>query len=192
MYNLLMDTSTDYLLLAIVNNDLDGEIYLEKHHKKTSEFIVFTLSVMMKKLHLHIDQIDSVIVTKGPGSFTGIRLALTVAKIIGFAKKKNVYAISSLQAYCDPLIPTLVTLDARANRLYVGHYLDGKALQEDCIMTIEAFNTYKALHPHCYISTLESIFVDPQKLVNNIMMLKQPMYRIEDIHQLSPIYLKTL
>lgn len=187
-----MDTSTDFLFIAIVNNDLVGEVYLEKHHKKTSEFIVFTLSSMMKKLQLNIDQIDSVIVTKGPGSFTGIRLALTVAKIIGFAKKINVYAISSLLAYCDPLIPTLVTLDARANRLYVGHYLHGKALQEDCIMTIEAFDTYKALHPKLYISTFESIFVDANKLVKNIMMLKQSMYRIEDIHLLSPIYLKTL
>jgi tRNA threonylcarbamoyladenosine biosynthesis protein TsaB len=192
MYNLIMDTSTDYLLVAIVNDDAIGEIYLEKHHKKTSEFIVVKLSSMMKKMQLSIDDIESVIVTKGPGSFTGIRLALTVAKMIGFAKKKNVYAISSLQAYCNPMIPTLVTLDARANRVYVGHYENSKAVEEDCILTMDAYNDYKYLHPQLFISTIESIVAAPMQWVKNMLYLKQPTYLVKDIHALSPVYLKTL
>jgi len=192
MYNLLMDTSTDYLFIALVDKDLKGDVYVEKHHKKTSEFIIFTLASMMKKQQLTIDDIESIIVTKGPGSFTGIRLALTVAKIIGFAKKKKVYAISSLQAYCHPLKPTLVILDARANRYYVGHYQDNQAIQDDCIMTIDAFNSYKNLHASAHVVSIESIFSNPVQLIKTMMLGKQPSSLVNSIHTLSPVYLKPL
>jgi tRNA threonylcarbamoyladenosine biosynthesis protein TsaB len=192
MYNLLMDTSTDYLFVAIVDHQFNGEWYLEKQHKKHSELIIPTLESLMTKMNISMKDIRDVIVTLGPGSFTGIRLALTVAKTIGFALGKKVYGISSLEAYSLLDQPSIVFLDARANRFYMGHYHHQQCIVEDTIVTLEQAEAYVKANPAMNTLWVDRSFPSPQSLIQSMIKLKQPEHLIKDIHSLSPKYLKTL
>lgn len=191
MYNLLMDTSTDYLFLAVVDQNLKGEFYLEKHHKKASELIVERLDSLMKKIQISFNEIDSVVVTKGPGSFTGIRLALTVAKMIGYAKAIHVYGVSSLRVYSLLNKASIVTLDARASRFYIGHY-DQDVVLEDTIMTLEQLDAYVLAYPHVEVLSIDKNFPSADHLIQSMMKLKQSTFVTKNIHSLLPIYLKNL
>ena len=51
----------------------------------------------LKELNLTLNDIDKVFVVNGPGSFTGIRVGVTVAKTIGWALKKDIIPVSSLE-----------------------------------------------------------------------------------------------
>jgi tRNA threonylcarbamoyl adenosine modification protein YeaZ len=187
-----MDTSTDYLFVAIVDDQFNGEWYFEKQHKKHSELIIPTLESLMTKMNISMKDIRDVIVTLGPGSFTGIRLALTVAKTIGFALGKKVYGISSLQAYSLLDQPSIVFLDARANRFYMGHYHHQQCIVEDTIVTLEQAEAYVNGNPNVNTLWVNKSFPSAHSLVQSMIKLKQPEHLIKDIHLLSPKYLKTL
>ena len=73
-------------------------------------------------------QLDAVAFGKGPGSFTGLRIAAATAQGIGFACDLPLIGISTLQAMAQQANfehhaqQALAIMDARMNELYVGHY----------------------------------------------------------------------
>ena len=72
----------------------------------------------LNKVNKKVEDIDSIVITEGPGSYTGVRIAMTIAKVFAATKKIDLYTISTLQLYAGNLNNTLVLLDARGNRVY--------------------------------------------------------------------------
>ena len=102
--------------------------------KKQSETIFVELNKLLKKVNLDYKDIDRVIITDGPGSYTGVRIAMTFAKVLGSICNKEVYTLSTLQLYAGKK-ECMVLLDARANRCYFAKYKDGQPIIKDCIKT---------------------------------------------------------
>jgi tRNA threonylcarbamoyladenosine biosynthesis protein TsaB len=86
------------------------------------------LNTLMQEAGITPKQLDAVIFGKGPGSFTGLRIAAATAQGIGFACDLPLIGISTLQAMAQQTRQTfaaesvLSIMDARMNELYVGHY----------------------------------------------------------------------
>ena len=59
--------------------------------KKQSETIFVELNRLLKETNLDYKDIDRVIITKGPGSYTGIRIAMTIAKVLCSQMHKELY-----------------------------------------------------------------------------------------------------
>ena len=72
--------------------------------------------------------------SKGPGSYTGIRIALTIAKTIVFALNIPLYLVSSLQVMKVGDKPTICLTNARSQRSYIGVYQGQKEILSDRIM----------------------------------------------------------
>ncbi len=81
-----IDTTSKKLNIALT----DGEgLFLEMNllgPVRTSKSIIYTLSELLKLGDLDISDIDGVSVIKGPGSFTGLKLGMTMAKLISYIK----------------------------------------------------------------------------------------------------------
>ena len=76
MITLCMDTSHIYLSLALIRDDeIIGEVQ-EECWKHQSEEIFPKLEEMLSKLSLKSDDIDQIVITKGPGSYTGVRIII--------------------------------------------------------------------------------------------------------------------
>lgn len=96
MYSLVIDTSTKFLYLSLVNGDkIISERIFEgsKNHAGNS---IYQLDLMLKENGLSIDDITSIYCGKGPGSYTGLRISVTIAKMLASFKNIKLYAISSL------------------------------------------------------------------------------------------------
>ena len=79
MITLCMDTSSKFLVLALIQEDeLIGKRCLSSW-KRQSEMIFPQLTELLAECGLTPKAIDQVVVTKGPGSYTGVRIAMTVA-----------------------------------------------------------------------------------------------------------------
>ena len=188
MKTLLIDTSTDYLFIALVGDQTD--YFCEKLDKAHAERLIFEIEQLLKKTHTPINEVDAIITTLGPGSFTGIRLAITVAKTWGFAKNIKVYGLSTLQAYSNLYQRVSVQLDARAGRMYVGLYDRGMPIEEDCILPVEDVSRMLKLYDVTSIQDINQVFQNPLSIIETMMHFKDDQHLIKQTHQLAPRYFK--
>lgn len=123
---LAMDTSTMVMGVAVLDmekNQVLGEVItnLRKNH---SVRLMPTVANLLNDLELTLDDIGGLAVTSGPGSYTGIRIAVTTAKTISWARKLPLYSDTSLKVlamngfYFDGVIVPM--FDARRRRVYSG------------------------------------------------------------------------
>ena len=93
---LLLDTSSKFLSLAVAR---DEKILSQTHRKldrKHSLQLVPLIDKILKKAKVPLKKIDGFCVSKGPGSFTGLRIGITTIKGLAFVLCKPVVAIPSL------------------------------------------------------------------------------------------------
>ena len=129
-----IDTSSSYLYAGIVSNDkLIGEVK-NNFGSNLSKYAVSEIQRLFKQTSLNPNDIDKIIVVSGPGSFTGIRIGMTFAKIFAYSKNIDITSITSLDAMARSvnLKKILVPLiDARRGYVYAGVYKDDKIIIEN-------------------------------------------------------------
>ena len=131
---LAIDTSTDYLSLAILKDDRPAAKFHKKADRRHSILLVPMIGKLVKKAKLNIGKIDCFAISVGPGSFTGLRIGVTVVKGLAYALKKKIVAVPTLDVIADNaksfkgvICPVL---DARKNKVYACIYRsDGKTIK---------------------------------------------------------------
>ena len=124
---LAIDTATDYGSVAITCDDeiLQREIKAPRQH---SVEILSMIDALLAEAGFKKTQLDAVSFGRGPGSFTGIRLATSIAQAIAFGLNIPIIPISTLQALAQrawdeyQYDAVLVALDARLHQVYWGCY----------------------------------------------------------------------
>ena len=95
---LYIDTSSSYLYAGIVDNDtLLCEVKKEFGTSLSEEALPEIVS-LFNKTNLTAKDIDKIIVVNGPGSFTGIRIGITIAKVYAWSLNIPITTITSLEA----------------------------------------------------------------------------------------------
>ncbi len=95
---LFIDTHDELITIAIKNKD---RIYCKTKMSEYSHSI-FTMPMIeeiFNENNLDVKDLKKIIVVNGPGSFTGIRIGLSIAKTMAYALKVDINTISSLKAY---------------------------------------------------------------------------------------------
>ena len=133
MLSLFIDTSYKYLSVVINKGDQVIASYCEECFKRQSEELFMVLDNLFKTNNIDKKVLSAVYITVGPGSYTGVRIALTLAKVFCSISKANLYTISTLKLYAGKKENCLVIMDARANRAYVGAYNKGACLLKDTV-----------------------------------------------------------
>lgn len=127
---LALDTSTQTAGVALYN----GEQVLSEIIWKSNDFHTVELAPAIleavKKSGKKIDKVEAVAVAIGPGSFTGLRIGLALAKGIALARHLPIIGVPSLDilAYAQPVVdlPLAAILRAGRGRLAVDWYHAGK------------------------------------------------------------------
>ena len=90
--------------------------------KTHSEALLPHVESVLKEAKLTLNDIDAFAVTNGPGSFTGVRIAVSAVKGMAFALNKPVYAVSTLHALAYNLVGrdciANCVMDARRGQFY--------------------------------------------------------------------------
>ena len=92
---LFMDSSTNYLYLALYENN-EIATYVRNGKNDHSETLVDVLNKFLNENNITVDEIDEIFVGRGPGSYTGVRISGTVAKVLALVKSKKLYSFSTL------------------------------------------------------------------------------------------------
>lgn len=124
---LYIDTSSSYLYTAITADDkLLVEIKEEFGHNLSQEALP-KIASMFEKVNLEPKDINKIIVVNGPGSFTGIRIGITIAKVYGWSLNIPVTTITSLEAMMlssNEACSHVPVIDARRGYVFGAIYDD--------------------------------------------------------------------
>lgn len=132
MLKLALDTATTSLSLALFNDD---DLLLEMTTKakvRHSKQLLPLLAGMLRSIDLKVSDLQQIIISRGPGSYTGLRIGVTVAKTLAFSQQIPLYSIDSLallaQAAGEGELPILSLIDARRGNAFLGtyHYQNGR------------------------------------------------------------------
>lgn len=188
MLTLCIDTAYKYLTCALIQDNHIIGSYCKECFKKQSEEVFLALDETFKQANVERKDIDSICISEGPGSYTGVRIAMTIAKTIGELLKIDVYTISTLRLYASNNPNTMVIMDARANRAYVGVYDLDKTVIEDCAIELDKIDTkdYNVIGDGSLVG-LHDVDVDIPKA---FLDTKDYWRKVDTIAFLTPKYLK--
>lgn len=147
MAYLLLDSSNTSLSVGFENNGLLMGFTSYEAWQIQSEHMVPEIDKLMKKLGLNRNDIKGIVTSIGPGSYTGVRIALTIAKVTSLACSIPIYPVSSLRVLKDNDKPSICVINARSNRSYFGVYQGNEIIVSDTIKTNDEVKEYISSHP---------------------------------------------
>ena len=192
---LLLDSSNRYLAVGLSKNGKVVDKIFYEAWQRQSELMAVEIDNILKRNNLTRKDIDAVAVGIGPGSYTGVRIAITIAKTIGYALKCKVYAKSSLSLLKSRKNPTICVFNARGGRSYFAVYNGEKCLEKECVKTNEDVLKYIEEHKDYSVNGdvkhlgLESGEYD---VIENLAEIVNEKYLVPNVFALNPIYLKDL
>lgn len=124
---LAFDTSSSACSMGL---SIDGKItqYHEIAPMQQASLILPMLDHLLKSEAISLSDLDAIAFGCGPGSFTGLRIATSIAKGLAFAAKKPLIPVSSMAAMAEAAYQkngwthSLVAIDARMNGVYWATY----------------------------------------------------------------------
>ena len=125
MRSLFINTSSFFMSIAILEN---GKVVYKKEEEMLTDMasrIVPEIELAFDNVTFDVSDINNIFVVNGPGSFTGVRVGVTVAKMIGWALKKDIIPISSLELLATTKIDEtnhIGVIDARRGYVFAGIY----------------------------------------------------------------------
>lgn len=127
MHFLTFDTSLDKTYITLFNKDksIDTQVIETHDDKYHSAFLIQNLVTMLKSHSLVMKDIGAIGVNIGPGSFTGIRACLTIARVITQQLEIPLIGVSSMEILAKlnttQKISTVI-MDARKEMCYFAQY----------------------------------------------------------------------
>lgn len=124
---LSITTATNHLSVAITKGKTLIAEKDEEDHRNHSEHLAPLIKEILNENQLTLNDIDRFAVAQGPGSYTGLRIGITTAKMFSSILKKDLVGVSTLAALAEGvkqkdclIIPEL---DARNNNFFAGGYI---------------------------------------------------------------------
>ena len=126
MITLAFDTCLDKMYVALRKDGitLTSKVIENHDNKYHSAFLISTIKEVLKENFLAPKDIDLIATNIGPGSFTGIRACVTVARVMAQQLNCKAIGVSSLEILAKATNSNLVALDARKNSAYL--FVDGE------------------------------------------------------------------
>ena len=93
MSKLIIDAAKDKIFLMIINNDINYNIEYE-NNKINFEKLMILINKFLNEKNIKIEDISTVYVNRGPGSFAGIRNSLSTVKAIHLITKIDYFCYS--------------------------------------------------------------------------------------------------
>ena len=134
MLTLAFDCSTSSMSIVLVDNEkiLGEKNYLQE--AKHSEMLVLEIKNLLDANKITFNDLDLIVGTQGPGSYTGIRVALAVLKIIKITLQKPVLTVNCCEVlaykYSKNYSKINVAIQANKDEVYFAKYVANNNLEE--------------------------------------------------------------
>lgn len=116
-----------YICLSYNNNILENIVIPSNEDNYHSAYLIPELRNILVKHKILIKDLDAIGINIGPGSFTGIRAGITVARVLAQQFNTKLVGVSSMEILSKINSGNaVIALDARKNKVYFAEYKNGK------------------------------------------------------------------
>ena len=192
-YYLLLDSSNTSLTVGLCSEKELIDFTSYEAWQTQSEHMIPEINTLLEKHEVDKSDFLGVMVSIGPGSYTGVRIAITIAKVMAVALNIPVYPVSALQILKNDKKPSICLINARSNRSYMGVYEGEKCLLKDCIMTNDEVMDYIEKHPNysvCGLAKYLGVDGYESNIAQEMFSLLGKVSPCMDARALKPVYLK--
>lgn len=114
-----------------INNEIIAD-FTEFETGKQSAGLILAINELLKKAKINYDDLDVVVTTIGPGSFTGVRIGLSVAKMLGLTLKTQIQGFSTMEILASKFFAlnensstkqVSILVEARKGQFYMQEFL---------------------------------------------------------------------
>ncbi|MGI6710466.1 MAG: tRNA (adenosine(37)-N6)-threonylcarbamoyltransferase complex dimerization subunit type 1 TsaB [Bacilli bacterium] len=192
MKKLILDTATDILFVGLMD---DEKIIYNKTlagRNNHSEHLIKIVSQALSLNNLKVKDLDEIIVGLGPGSYTGSRVSLVVAKMFAFTHNVILKTASSLDmAFSGHFVKDGVyALNLRAKKDYV--YCNVIEVKNSLVIKKEEDNFLLKKDFFEKLNNKNIVFLEENDIKFDLLVIvnKLRLETVENIHSLEPNYLR--
>ena len=197
MINLYIDTSSSDVSIACLKDDTLLHSIIRNIPNKHSVYTLSYIKEVLDNSNIDKKNIDYIYVVIGPGSFTGIRIGLTIAKTYSYLLDKPLIPVSSLKALVLSTNKDLILsiIKANSSNYYIGLYdnnyneiIEEQFINRDnLIEIINKYNPYIISNEELNINDIKvnKVNLDFSKIINYYKDSKK-----YNSYELKPNYLK--
>lgn len=185
MYTLIIDTSHSLLVVGLAKDGYLIDYSQEVLSKKHSELLILRIDEVIKRNQCQISDIKSIVVTDGPGSYTGMRIGLTFAKVFSIVNDVRVYTVDTLLSLIGNQTG-FAFIDARSRRIF-GAYSEDGVISDEKVYSIDDLHYEKV--PLFGDVHLIGNHVDYGNIAQNILNVEKSWKFVENADLLVPRYL---
>ncbi|MBE6157044.1 MAG: tRNA (adenosine(37)-N6)-threonylcarbamoyltransferase complex dimerization subunit type 1 TsaB [Firmicutes bacterium] len=177
--NLFIDTHlNDVRIILFENNQIIKERIIEGEQQNSKLIMPIIKKVLDKRIP------ETIIVVNGPGSFTGVRLGVTIAKTLAYTMKIPIRTITALECLAlSTEEPEKIVAFNDKNGYYIGIFNEDYELIGNYeYLTNSEFNEFSQKY-----NVLSDIKVDYEKVIGYASS-KEP----TNAHEVNPVYIKKI
>lgn len=187
---LLIDSSTDYLLLGLISNKTNTFYRLGKCDH--SETLVDYLQKFLTSLNISIDDVKEIYIGRGPGSYTGLRISGTVGKVGAYLKSIPLYSFSTLDLLAAPFLKTNGTYICKVAAMKNHSYYKRIEISNEKIVNL----TEESFGKDEDIILLEGRIITTQSMLESLNeafenIIKYNLFKEEDVMDYTPNYIRS-
>ncbi len=182
---LFFDVSTELMFIGYARGEFLVDFSTRIAQRDHAKYLVDRIDQVLKRNDITLDQIEEIIIGVGPGSYTGLRIAVMVGKMLAYTKNIPLRTVSSLffltSGYDQIVAPMM---DARRGHVYAMVHHRGETLLQ------EGYYLLKDLSKHENYRQAETIMIDHRNYLVSIKRIIEQSILVEDVHNLVPNYLR--
>ncbi len=181
MYTIFIDTHSDKIIIVLYKNN---EVVVKEEVATHQDHSVTTMPVLIESLEkakIDIKEVKEILVVNGPGSFTGVRIGVTIAKTLAFTLQIPIKTMSSLLIKAVSFLHDEIRIVEREkNGVFLGKFSKNNQLIDDYIYIPN--RDYKKL-----VSDIEEVKIDYKKIIDFSKALES-----KKAHSVNPLYVKKI
>ncbi len=185
MKRLLFDVSSSIMYVGYSKDDILVDFSIRIAIRDHAKYLVDRIDQVLKRNKLKLEDLDEIIIGIGPGSYTGLRIAVMVGKMLAYTKDVKLKTVSSLffmTSGYEGMVAAL--MDARRGYVFSAIYENGKTILED------EYRKFSELSENPLYQKARTIFIDDKNYEVNVKLIAQRAILVENVHDLIPNYLR--
>ena len=198
MISLFIDTSMTNVSISIVKDNKILSIVQEEIPNEHSKYATSYVKRVIDEAGIDANDIDNILVVNGPGSFTGVRIGVTIAKTYGYLINKEIIPVSSLKSIAissgkKDIVMSVIT--ANRSSYYVGIYDNNynEIIKEEFVSRDKLLELINKYNPYIVSNDFNVVGTSKINKVNLDILAIVDYYKYKDkvnYHALIPNYLK--
>lgn len=185
MKRLMFDVSTHVMYVGYSKDNIMVDFSIRIAQRDHAKYLVDRIDQVLRRNKLKIEDLEEIIVGVGPGSYTGLRIAVMVAKMLAFTKHVKLRRVSSLffmtSGYQGKII---AVMDARRGYVYSAIYENGQVIVED------GYRKLSDIYEDPSTKGAQMVFINDRTFEICPKCIWEKSIEVDNIHDLIPNYLR--